>query len=120
MNPITDGRKEIAEYINTLAPDIPIFSYPPSNVSAPCIVITFRESTQKTSGLWHQIFRVSVIGPAGDNDAAITSLEEMIWLIASSVSHHYSTKVEWRVPNTLTANGQVYLMTSFDMAYDIS
>jgi hypothetical protein len=119
-NPITIARRELASFIGTLVPQLPIFPSPPTNISAPCVVISFRESQQTGSGLWHQFLRVTLIGPAGDNEAAIASLEEMIWSIASEVSSHYKTKIEWKVPTVLTANEQVYLSTSFDIVIDIS
>lgn len=118
-NPISSRRWEIASFIQQLIPEIPVYPAPPTNISAPCIVVSFRNANQWGSNLWNQYFRITFIGPAGDNESAIYALEDMLWKVAYEIAKQYSRKVEWSAPTTVTSSEQTYLSTSFDILVDL-
>lgn len=120
MNPITTARQELAGVIGEAVPGLPVFSSPPTQVSAPCAVIMLRSAEQSGSGLWHQVYRVTLWGPGGDNEAAVQAIENMLWLIAPVVSAKFATKVEWANPTLSVSVSQTYYKTTFDVVIDIS
>lgn len=120
MSPITDARLELAQAVSSFLPEIPVFSSPPTQLSAPCVVISLRGAVQTGPGLWSQSVRVLCVGPSGDNEASVQALEEMLWVLAPALSRIYAQKAEWDTPGTVTSVGQTYLASSFDIILDIA
>ncbi len=116
---ITEARHKLATEIRNILPDVPVFASPPTQVSAPCVVISLRSSDQTGFALWHQTAQMLVIGPSGDNEAAVQALEAMLWKLAVGLSLIYQQPITWDAPGTLTNVGQTYLASAMEVILDL-
>lgn len=119
MNTITDARLALAAACRAAVPNIPVFQVPPTQIAAPCVVVALQECEQTGPGLWQQAFEVKVVGPSGDNDAAILGVEEMLLRLAPALSGEFSQPVSWERPRATISVGQIYMSTSFKIIIDV-
>jgi hypothetical protein len=120
MSELTDARWALYEAVSTALPELPIFAAPPSAPTAPCIIISTRGGQQVTARMWEQVYRLTVVAPGGDNEAAIRSIESSIWQLALELSRTLAAEMSWEpVAQTIMA-GQTCLIAYMDVRLDIT
>lgn len=117
---LTDARLDLASTVSSLLIDTPVFASPPTKLSAPCAIVSMRSGDQTGSSLWNQRFRLTLVGPAGDNESAILKIEEMIVALASTLSAVYSQPIGWSAPGTLSNAGQSYIAVNADLELNLT
>lgn len=117
---ITDARHDLVEVISTVLTDIPVFASPPTKLSAPCVIVSTRSADQTGSSLWNQRFRLTIVGPSGDNESAILQIEKMMIALAPVLSPAYSQPIGWSTPGTLSNAGQSYIAINADLELNLT
>lgn len=110
MSTITDARTQAAGVLADVFPDLPVYSYPPNNVSAPCAFIALGGGwEQRGVGRWDARLQVTLVAPGGDNEAAVAWLEAAILDAADGISKAMSCPVTWDMPGQTQIAAQTYL-----------
>lgn len=121
MTTLTQARDTLAaEIIAIVRSQIPVLKVPPTQLTAPSVVIAMGAAEQNGPGLWHQTFNVTVIATAGDNEAALQWVERVVYPLARGLSHTYAQPISWEEPDKRTNVGQTYLTCSFDVVVDVA
>lgn len=112
---ITDARLDLVSVVSSALTEIPVYASPPTKLSAPCVIVSLRSAEQMGSFLWNQRFRLTIVGPAGDNESAILSIEEMMIVLAPVLSPAFSQPIGWSTPGTLSNAGQSFIAVNSDI-----
>lgn len=115
------SRQAVKDSLAAVLPDhVTIYTAPPSALAAPCVVIKLKEATQNGPCQWLQVYELSVVGPGGDNEAQLTSLEDMLIIVADALSRDFKQAIGWAEPGTLTSGGQTYLASAVLVTVDLT
>lgn len=118
---LTAARDALVTEIKALVRNqIPVFPSPPTQLSAPAVVVGLGEAEQNGPGLWHQTFSVTVIATAGDNEAALQWVERVVYPLAQGLSKAYAQPISWDEPDKRTNVGQTYVTCTFTVIADVS
>lgn len=118
---LTQARDSLAAEIQGLVRNqIPVFKVPPTQLSAPAVVVAMGSAQQNGPGLWHQTFTVTVIATAGDNEAALQWVERVVYPLAQGLSKAYAQPISWDEPDKRTNVGQPYVTCSFTVIADVT
>lgn len=121
MTTLTEQRNGLAAGLrDALGDAVPVYAIIPNNVSAPCVVVVMRGAAQDSPGLWHQEYRVVCVAPGGDNEAAVSALEELLTAVAQHLAAAYRQPAPWEAPGTMTIAGQIYLTAHIDVTLSIA
>jgi hypothetical protein len=113
-------RQEVAEALAAALPGLPVHAYPPGNVSAPCAFIALGAAVdQPLATKWETQLHVTLVAPAGDNEAAVELLEEMIEAAAAALTVVVEGPVLWDEPGTAQIAGNSYLAARLTIPIDI-
>lgn len=120
MSTITQARQAIIDAVETALPGVPVYGVPPGNVAAPCVFIGLGRATdQPTLVRWDADMVVTLVGPAGDNEAAVEWLETAILDAAAMLSTQTSSKILWDAPGQATIAGTTYLVAKLTVPIDL-
>lgn len=120
MSTIADIRMDVADTVAAALPDIPVWAYPPVNLAAPCAFVQLGQATaQPIANKWEAELIITLIGPGGDNEAAVLGLETMVMTCAQALSNTHLAPVTWGVPGTITIAGQAYFSTRLTLPVDV-
>lgn len=108
MTTLTGVRLDLTQTVASVLGGIPVFAYWPNNVSAPCAVVELGAGTQNKRGRWASTWRITLVGPAGDNQAAAEWVEAMIIQVAGAVSEQFTAPVSWERPVATQYAGSTY------------
>ena len=120
MSELTAARWTIRDLAATALPDLPVYATPPTAPTAPCVNISARGGEQITARMWEQVYRVTIVAPGGDNEAATRSIEDSIWALALALSQTLAAAFSWEPVSQTTMAGQPCLVSYADVTVSIT
>lgn len=119
MTTLTEVRSDLTQAVSDALGTVPVFGFWPSNVSAPCAVVELGAGKQNKRGRWAATWRVTVIGPAGDNRAAAEWVEAMVLAVCAAVSERFTAACGWERPVATQYAGATYYAGTVTVALDL-
>lgn len=114
------ARQDIADALAGVLPDnVTVYAYPPNALAAPCVIVKLRGAEQIGPCLWSQEYRVTVVAPGGDNEAALDFLETWLIQIADLLSTEYAQPIGWEEPGIAISGAASYLASVIDLTVEI-
>ena len=106
---------------DAVGPMVPVYAAPPANLTPPCVTVrTGRAVAQARQGQWDVETLVTVIGPPGDNAAAVDLMDELLWSVAIALSNGLTVPVLWDQPAGLQAAGGTFLASTIPVLTRVS
>lgn len=119
MTTLKEQRNTLTVAVAGALGSAPTFTYWPANVTAPCAVVEMGRGTHRKARHWETQWHVTVVGPAGDNQAAAEWVEKMTLDVAATVSATLTARCEWARPAALPFAGGTYLTAELTVSTDI-
>jgi hypothetical protein len=118
---LTQARQTVADLVQTaVGPDLPVFAVWPTNVTAPCLVVSLGAATgQPRRRAWETDMHVMAVVAAGDNTAATDTLDILTLTIADALSESLVGPALWARPVQGTYGGNNYLTQELTVTFDI-
>jgi len=73
----TAARRAAYAAMTTALPDISVYPSWPSVANPPCVIVGLGAHDQASACLWEVDLNLTCVAPGGDNDGALTALEEL-------------------------------------------
>lgn len=113
MTTITGWRKELAGMLRQqLGEGVPVYDEPPTNITAPCVVVGLGEGTQTGHCTWDVVTTVTVMSGGGDNTPILGNLEMVLEGTAEAL-WRAGIPATWEQPAQATYAGQTVLAATF-------
>ena len=111
---ITERREQVAGIVAAeLGPDYPVSAVPPANVTPPCaFVTTGRTDRMVRRQAWDCQYVVTLMAPAGDNEAAVTVLEDLMMRVAGAFSGAFTAPGLWERPEQALLAGKPHFVAN--------
>lgn len=107
---LTEVRRAIADAVRAAVGDVSVWAAPPSNLTGPGVTLVPDGGTPLSGCLWDTSWRLLLVAPGGDNEAAVEVLEQLTTQVVAGVAAALpGAQITWEPPTLTTSAGIDYL-----------